>query len=149
MSQPGNFSHGGIEHLLSILMRILDFLKLLLDGLTESWEALGMFWPEVLTTIVLFSLLSSAFICAGEFLDRLSAKLNTQEAYLKPRGKVSHSYRTDPKNRNLQHQLIQMLRGDAALAKRLLRQQRQINPGRSDNWYLEKVIYDLERDRRC
>lgn len=67
----------------------------------------------------------------------------------KPRGRVSRSYRTDPRNRNLQHQLIGMLRGDTALAKRLLRQQRQMHPGRSDNWYLEKVIYDLERDRRC
>jgi hypothetical protein len=67
----------------------------------------------------------------------------------KPRGKTSHSYRTDPKNRQLQHQLIEMLRGDIGTAKRLLKQQRQMNPGKSDNWYLEKVIYDLERDRRC
>ncbi len=62
---------------------------------------------------------------------------------------VSRSYRTDPRNRQLQHQLIGMLRGDVATAKRLLKQQRQLNPGNSDNWYLEKVIYDLERDRRC
>lgn len=68
---------------------------------------------------------------------------------LRPKGNISHSYRNDPKNRHLQHQLIGMLRGDTALAKRLLKQQRKIHPGRSDNWYLEKVIYDLERDRRC
>lgn len=66
----------------------------------------------------------------------------------KLRGRVSHSYRTDPRNRQLQHQLVEMLRGDIAVAKRLLRQQRQKHPGKSDNWYLEKVIYDLERDRR-
>ncbi|WP_263975720.1 hypothetical protein [Amazonocrinis nigriterrae] len=41
-----------------------------------------------------------------------------------------------------------MLQGDTATAKRLLRQQRRNHPGKSDNWYLEKVIYDLERDRR-
>lgn len=66
-----------------------------------------------------------------------------------PRGKVSRSYRTDPGNRRLQHQLIEMLRGDIGAAKRLLAQQRRNNPGRTDNWYLEKVIYDLERDRRA
>lgn len=64
------------------------------------------------------------------------------------RGRVSRSYRTDSNNRHLQYQLIGMLRGDIATAKRLLRQQRYLHPGRSDNWYLEKVIYDLERDRR-
>ena len=64
------------------------------------------------------------------------------------RGKVSQSYRTDPRNRDLQHQLMGMLQGDTATAKRLLRQQRRNHPGKSDNWYLEKVIYDLERDRR-
>ncbi|MDZ7956545.1 MAG: hypothetical protein RMY34_01330 [Aulosira sp. DedQUE10] len=66
----------------------------------------------------------------------------------KPRGKVSNSYLTDPKNRELQKRLLVLLRGDIAAAKRLLKQQRQIQPGKSDNWYLEKVIYDLERDRR-
>ncbi|MDZ8227482.1 MULTISPECIES: hypothetical protein [unclassified Nostoc] len=32
-------------------------------------------------------------------------------------------------------------------AERLLKQQRQRHQGESDEWYLEKVIYDLERDR--
>lgn len=61
----------------------------------------------------------------------------------------SQSYLKDPKNRELQHKLIEMLRGDTATAKRLLKRQRQLHKGKSDNWYLEKVIYDLERDRRC
>jgi hypothetical protein len=63
------------------------------------------------------------------------------------RGK-SLSYLSDPKNRQLQKQLLTLLRGDTAAAKRLLKQQRQLHPGKSDNWYLEKVIYDLKRDRR-
>lgn len=65
---------------------------------------------------------------------------------LKFRGK-SRSYRNDPKNRQLQSDLLAILQGDVRTAKRLLKQQRQLAPGRSDNWYLEKVIYDLERDR--
>lgn len=65
-----------------------------------------------------------------------------------PQGKVSHSYRNDPRNRYLQADLLTLLNGDVAAAKRLLVQQRRNNPGQSDNWYLEKVIYGLERDRR-
>ncbi|MDM9381174.1 hypothetical protein QUB80_10710 [Chlorogloeopsis sp. ULAP01] len=63
------------------------------------------------------------------------------------RGK-SLSYLSDPKNRQLQKQLLTLLRGDVSAAKRLLKHQRQLHPGKSDNWYLEKVIYDLQRDRR-
>jgi hypothetical protein len=65
----------------------------------------------------------------------------------RPRGKVSRSYRTDPRNRHLQADLLTLLKGDVGTAKRLLSQQRRLNPGKSDNWYLEKVIWDLERDR--
>jgi len=41
-----------------------------------------------------------------------------------------------------------MMQGDVPAAKRLLLQQRRSQPGKPDNWYLEKVIRDLERDRR-
>ncbi|WP_265273220.1 hypothetical protein [Nostoc sp. KVJ3] len=65
-----------------------------------------------------------------------------------PRGKVSQPYFSDPKNRKLQKRLLTLLNGDATTAERLLKQQRQRHRGESDKWYLEKVIYDLERDRR-
>ncbi|MEH2276673.1 MAG: hypothetical protein V7K40_18265 [Nostoc sp.] len=65
-----------------------------------------------------------------------------------PQGKVSRAYFSDPKNRELQKRLLVLLHGDVTTAKRLLRQQRHSHQGQSDNWYLEKVIYDLERDRR-
>ncbi|WP_334805106.1 hypothetical protein [Nostoc sp.] len=65
-----------------------------------------------------------------------------------PRNKVSKPYFSDPKNRKLQKRLLVLLNGDATTAERLLKQQRQRHQGQSDKWYLEKVIYDLERDRR-
>ncbi|MEH1786097.1 hypothetical protein [Nostoc sp.] len=64
------------------------------------------------------------------------------------RGNVSKPYFSDPKNRKLQKRLLILLNGDATTAERLLKQQRQKHQGQSDTWYLEKVIYDLERDRR-
>ena len=42
--------------------------------------------------------------------------------------------------------LLQAVKGDRALAKRLLENARLKHPGKSNNWYIEKVIYDIERD---
>lgn len=154
MSLPESFPHRGIEHLLSIPMRILEFLQLLVELFSPDWKALAMYWQEVLTFIILCILLIFAYVYLGQILDNLSAKVNNQQTpsktsshYRKPRGRISHSYRNDPKNRYLQSDLLILVKGDVAAAKRLLLQQRRKHPGQSDNWYLEKVIYDLERDR--
>lgn len=53
----------------------------------------------------------------------------------------------DRASRQLQHQLLRLLEGDRNLAMRLLSQVKMKNPGKSIDWYVEKVIYDLERDR--
>jgi hypothetical protein len=46
----------------------------------------------------------------------------------------------------LPRELLEATKGNKALAKRLLANARQRYPGKSDRWYVEKVIYDLERD---
>jgi|GEM_PF-3541348 len=51
-------------------------------------------------------------------------------------------------NHSLDKKLLIMLGGDKKTALRLLRNARKNNPGRSYLWYHEKVILDLERDRR-
>ncbi|MEQ8961068.1 MAG: ATP-binding cassette domain-containing protein, partial [Coleofasciculus sp. C2-GNP5-27] len=48
----------------------------------------------------------------------------------------------------LQYQLFGMVQGDWQVAKRLLNQVKSINPGHSEDWYWQKVIRDLERDRQ-
>jgi hypothetical protein len=47
----------------------------------------------------------------------------------------------------LEAELLKLLHGDSITAKRLLKQVRAMHPGRDAKWYLEKVIWDLERDR--
>lgn len=44
--------------------------------------------------------------------------------------------------------LLRLVGGNRATAERLLQQVRQRYPGRSEQWYWEKAIYDLQRDRR-
>ncbi|MFB2970344.1 hypothetical protein ACE1CD_15330 [Aerosakkonema sp. BLCC-F183] len=53
----------------------------------------------------------------------------------------------DRKNNDGIHpMLLQAVKGNKALAKRLLEQAKFKYPGKSDRWYVEKIIYDLERD---
>lgn len=50
-------------------------------------------------------------------------------------------------SRKLQQKLLRLLHDDRDTASRLLSQIKIKNPNRSVDWYVEKVIYDLERDR--
>jgi uncharacterized protein HemX len=48
----------------------------------------------------------------------------------------------------LESKLMARLQGDRALAERLLSQVRRKYPGKTETWYWEKVIGDLDSDRR-
>lgn len=50
-------------------------------------------------------------------------------------------------NSRLQKKLLRLLHNDQNAANRLLTHVQQTHPARSPNWVIEKVIYDLERDR--
>lgn len=49
-------------------------------------------------------------------------------------------------NKRLQSKLLNRL--DSDVAERLISSAKRANPGKSEQWYLDKVIYDLNRDRR-
>ncbi|QIR41118.1 ABC transporter permease [Tolypothrix sp. PCC 7910] len=49
---------------------------------------------------------------------------------------------------DLRNDLVARLDGDIDTAERLIEQARDNYPGMSENWYVEKVIEDLDRDRR-
>lgn len=53
----------------------------------------------------------------------------------------------DQASRGLQKKLLRLLHDERDTANRLLTQVKMKNPNKSINWYVEKVIYDLERDR--
>ncbi len=48
----------------------------------------------------------------------------------------------------LKNRLIARLSGDTAAAERLIEQAKENYPGMPENWYCERVLDDLERDRR-
>ncbi|MEM1368287.1 MAG: hypothetical protein AAGG02_09765 [Cyanobacteria bacterium P01_H01_bin.15] len=51
------------------------------------------------------------------------------------------------KDYRLQHELMTMLHNDQGAANRLLNLEHRKHPGKTEQWYIEKVIYDLQRDR--
>ena len=55
----------------------------------------------------------------------------------------SHYSRT----KQLQSDLLALLKGDNAEAKRLLKHERQLRPGMSKAWYLEKIVDDLKHGK--
>ncbi|MEO1429468.1 MAG: hypothetical protein AAFV71_10460 [Cyanobacteria bacterium J06633_8] len=50
-------------------------------------------------------------------------------------------------NPRLRKELLRLVGGDIRTANRLVAGIKQSHPGKSINWVVEKVIYDLERDR--
>lgn len=75
-----------------------------------------------------------------EFRSRLKSSTNHTENFNHfPKGKVSAQ---------LQSRLLILVGGNVATAERLIESEKEKNPGKTESWYWEKVIYDLERDRR-
>ena len=80
-----------------------------------------------------------------------SAAIGMGLTALQERGRPAHPVSSNNNfssaNPRLQEQLLRLLHEDRGAAVRLMSQAQQKYPGRSSNWYIEKVIYDLERDR--
>ncbi|MEA5596521.1 ABC transporter permease [Rivularia sp. UHCC 0363] len=88
-----------------------------------------------LSLIIIFGTLY--FVLFWELKKRQSRSWSTQPAYP-----------TEEPHRDvdLQSQLFAKV-GDAATAKRLVEQLKQNHPGMSEDWYWQRAIADLDRDR--
>lgn len=90
-------------------------------------------------------------------LEKLMARTRQKELQLQSQIKLNMAevqpdapeldYLPGAASKNLQNELLALLSGNGHVATRLLKHQQKLNPGRSLDWYLEKVIYDLKRDR--
>lgn len=58
---------------------------------------------------------------------------------------VGWAQKNSPKD-GVTAELLRATKGDRALAQRLLQQVRYKHPSKSPHWYVEKVLYDLQRD---
>ncbi len=55
-------------------------------------------------------------------------------------------WRDSQNSEGIDRTLLKAVKGNKKMAKRLLENARDRYPGKSDRWYVEKVLYDLERD---
>ncbi|MEL6139499.1 MAG: hypothetical protein AAFQ61_00510 [Cyanobacteria bacterium J06626_23] len=61
-------------------------------------------------------------------------------------GRASASGRV---NRATRQQLLRLTNGNQSVAMRLVDRVRSQHPERSEQWWWEKAIYDIQRDRRA
>jgi uncharacterized protein (DUF2336 family) len=54
--------------------------------------------------------------------------------------------RTDGVDERVRRRTIALMNNDMERIERLLENARQRTPGKSEQWYWEKILYDLERD---
>ncbi len=93
-----------------------------------------------ISLIVIFGTLY--FVLFWEFKKRQSRSFSPQPAY--PTSEPEPI--TNEADTHLQNQLFGLV-GDTATANRLVEQLKQNHPDMSENWYWQRAIADLERDR--
>jgi tetratricopeptide (TPR) repeat protein len=62
--------------------------------------------------------------------------------------RVTHRPPTGPLSREVQDKLLRLVGDDRKIASGLVERLKQKHPGMPEDWYWEKAIYDLGRDRR-
>ena len=92
-------------------------------------------------TVLIVKLLISIVILYGLYL------LYGRKAQTKHRRRQVADRVSKQPSRNLQIKLLRLLNGDRYTANRLIALAKTKNPDRSLDWWVEKVIFDLERDR--
>lgn len=134
------------------------FISGLLLGYVISQLVLGFLPLNLLTFLGAFSLI----VIFGIVYYALFWDLNKQQSHSPPTTSVNSSSvdgitsnignKDNPPpgilNPSLENKLVNLLTGDVNAAERLVNQVKQEYPGMPENWYWERAIADLERDRR-
>lgn len=134
----------GQEFVAIISIVILMMIGVIL-GYVLSQLILGYLTLNLVTFLGTFSLIvifgTLYFILFWEFKKRQSRSFSTQPPYPTPEPEP------EPEgDAHLQNRLFALV-GDTATANRLVEQLKQNHPEMSENWYWQRAIADLERDR--
>ncbi|HBS68450.1 MAG TPA: hypothetical protein DEA79_04615, partial [Cyanobacteria bacterium UBA11153] len=81
---------------------------------------------------------------AEEVRKKRTSKLNSDEIFIQQENQIWSNVQP---NQELKERLLRMVGGYWDVAARLIEIAKQKHPGMPENWYLEKVITDLEKDR--
>jgi hypothetical protein len=120
-----------------IIIDFLFWLQEILPAPLVAPVASLVFAVAGIVVIYLFALLVAVFMSLVE-------KISGAGFLSKSRDNFSRKSR----KKELRADLLVLLKNDVPTARRLLNGACHRYPGRTEIWYLEKVISDLERDRR-
>ncbi|MBD6617443.1 ABC transporter permease [Komarekiella sp. 'clone 1'] len=116
----------------------------LLLGYVLSQLVLGFLGFNLLTFFGTLSLI----LIFGTLYYVLFWQLRRQTPTPSFRGEIPNQVEESASDSYLKNRLIARLSGDTAAAERLIEQAKENYPGMPENWYCERVLDDLERDRR-
>lgn len=137
----------GQRAIVAISTTILLFTGILL-GYVLSQLVLGSLALNLVTFLGTFSLI----VIFGTLYYVLFWEFRRQQAQPAGRGLAHREYIDDDEfvgpDSQLKTRLINLLAGDVKGADRLIAQAKQTYPNMPENWYWERVIADIERDRR-
>lgn len=138
----------GQKAIVTISTTILLFTGILL-GYVLSQLVLGSLALNLVTFLGTFSLI----VIFGTLYYVLFWEFRRQQAQPVGRTSAHREYYIDDDefvgpDSQLKIRLINLLAGDVTGAERLIAQAKQTYPKMPENWYWERVIADLERDRR-
>lgn len=128
-----------------VIIYIATFILIItgaLLGYVLSQLVLGFLTLNLLTFLGTFSLI----VIFATLYYVLFWEFRRQQAQPIPSGGVIRTNQSTPDPR-LKSRLITMLSGDSNAAERLIAQAKQESPGMPENWYWEREIANLERDR--
>lgn len=136
-----NLTYIFISHDLSVVKFMSDRIMVMNKGKIEEIDAAESIYREPKTE---YTRQLIASIPTGS-LDRIQQQQAGRG--LIPWSNISELSDGNKPSAKFQYQLFAMVQGDWQVAKGLLSQVKSINPGHSEDWYWQKVIRDLERDR--
>ncbi len=112
----------------------------ILLGYVLSQLVVGVLALNLLTFLGTFSLI----VIFGTLYYVLFWEFRRQQSQSLPHGTTTSLQADD----RLRSRLIDILGGDTAAAERLVDQAKQDYPGMPENWYWERALAELERDRQ-
>jgi predicted PurR-regulated permease PerM len=105
---------------------------------------------EIVILLIALIFIISLFVIVYILIKYLKNQPQTNKHYSRKNQSLQIGNRPNQNSsiNQLENKLLTMLQGDVATAKRLYRLTKTNNPIESQEWCLEKTIFDLERDRR-
>ncbi len=135
------------QRVVVIISTTILFLTGLLLGYVLSQLVLGRLALNIVTFLGTFSLI----VIFATLYYVLFWEFRRQQAQPVGRQPLNQQYSADefaPPITQLKNQLVNLLGGDSEGAERLVAQARKTYPKMPEHWYWERVIADVERDRR-